>query len=160
VEHARGGELHRLAVRAYRELRSPDGASPLAIEGLVLEMMAVAMRIRAPQIDSEPRWLERAKQYAEANCAHRLRLVEVADAVGVHPFHLARQFRRHFRCTLGEYVRRLRVEFACRQLTVSDVSLVEIALAAGFSHQSHFSRVFKQQTGMTPSAFRHLSRQR
>lgn len=160
VEHARGGELHRLALRTYRELRFPDAASPLAIEGLVLEMIAAAMRIGAPEPDAKPRWLERARQYAEANCAERLGLAEVANAVGVHPFHLARQFHRHFRCTLGEYVRRLRVEFACQQLATSDVPLVEIALAAGFSHQPHFCRVFKRQTGMTPSAFRELSRQR
>ena len=68
--------------------------------------------------------------------------------------HLARAFRKHFGCTPGEYVRHLRIEFASRELSKSDTPLVEIALAAGFAHQSHFSRIFKRQTGMTPSAFR------
>ncbi|MBA3784476.1 MAG: helix-turn-helix domain-containing protein, partial [Acidobacteria bacterium] len=51
-------------------------------------------------------------------------------------------------------VRRLRVENACREMIKSETSLVEIALAAGFSSQSHFSSVFKRMTGMTPAMYR------
>jgi AraC family transcriptional regulator len=80
--------------------------------------------------------------------------------MGVHPVHLAREFRRHFRCTPGEYVRRLRVESAARALSHSDAPLAQIGLAAGFSHQAHFCRVFKRHTGMTPSEFRSALRSR
>ena len=79
---------------------------------------------------------------------------DVAKLVGVHPVHLATVFRRHFGCTIGEYVRRLRIEFASRRIAASDDSLCDVGLAAGFSDQSHFSKVFKQQTGMTPGQFR------
>jgi AraC family transcriptional regulator len=78
----------------------------------------------------------------------------------VHPAHLAREFRRRRHCTIGGYVRRLRVEFACRELSSTDAPLAEIALAAGFSHQSHLTRTFKELTGMTPAKFRALSRAR
>jgi AraC family transcriptional regulator len=78
----------------------------------------------------------------------------IADLVGVHPVHLASTFRQHYRCTIGEYVRHLRIEFACRMISSSEASLADIALAAGFFDQSHFSKAFKQLTGMTPSQFR------
>src|SRR5262249_21772677 len=80
----------------------------------------------------------------------------VAAAVGIHPVHLARVFRYHFGATLGDYVRRLRVEFAARQLITTEETLAGIALAAGFSDQSHFTRTFKRQTGMTPCSLPEL----
>jgi AraC family transcriptional regulator len=55
---------------------------------------------------------------------------------------------------MSEYVRKLRVEQARRDLLATDQPLSTIALATGFTDQAHFSRVFKQLTGLTPGAFR------
>jgi AraC family transcriptional regulator len=74
--------------------------------------------------------------------------------------HLARTFRRHYHCTVGEYMRQLRVNFACRQLREGSRPLMEIALAVGFSDQSQFSRTFKRVMGLTPAAFRAATRTR
>jgi AraC-like DNA-binding protein len=68
---------------------------------------------------------------------------------------LARAFRKHHGCTVGEYVRQLRVERAMERLARSDDSLAAIALDVGFADFSHFARVFKRQTGTTPGRFRH-----
>jgi AraC family transcriptional regulator len=73
---------------------------------------------------------------------------------------LARTFRRTFGCTVGEYLRRLRIERAAEQLVSGDLPLAEIALAAGFADQSHFSNVFRRRTGVSPSAFRREARGR
>jgi AraC family transcriptional regulator len=155
VSHVRGGSLSMLGMKLYKEFRLMDGATPLAIEGLMLELVAGLSRQLTITSDSKrPRWLERARDILEADFHDSISLTSVAEAVDVHPVHLARVFRKHFRCTPGEYVRHLRIDFACRELSQLDKSLVEIALAAGFAHQSHFSRVFKAQTGMTPSEFR------
>src|SRR5438067_879074 len=58
---------------------------------------------------------------------------DMADAVGVHPVHMARVFRKFQRCTVGEHVRQLRVAYACQRMLSSDEPLVEIALSAGFA---------------------------
>jgi AraC family transcriptional regulator len=55
-------------------------------------------------------------------------------------------------------VRRLRVDWALRELSTSARSLSEIALDAGFADQSHFTRVFKRQVGVSPGAFRRSAR--
>jgi AraC family transcriptional regulator len=55
-------------------------------------------------------------------------------------------------------VRELRVRFLLERLAASDLPLVELALAAGFSDQSHCTREFKKATGMTPAAYRRLLR--
>jgi AraC-like DNA-binding protein len=55
---------------------------------------------------------------------------------------------------MSEYVRKLRVEKARKELLTTDKPLSTIAFDAGFSDQAHFSRVFKELTGLTPGAFR------
>src|SRR5262249_9386728 len=107
-----------------------------------------------------PRWLDRVHEVLRVRFAGSLSLGEIAASVGISADHLARSFRRCHGCTVGEYVRRLRVEFACRQLVASEVPLVQLALDAGFTDQSHFTRTFKHHTGMTPAAFRNLHRRR
>ncbi len=74
--------------------------------------------------------------------------------MGVHPVHLARTFRRVHRMTFAGYVRQVRIEFARRELAVSGAPLGDIAVAAGFCDQSHFSRLFKRYTGQTPAEYR------
>jgi AraC family transcriptional regulator len=95
-----------------------------------------------------------------ARFRENLSLDEVARTAGVHPAHLARSFRCHFRCSAGEYVRRLRVEHACRELCRRDTPLAAVALEAGFGDQSHLTVVFKRHTGLTPAAYRKLYRKR
>lgn len=159
ARYIQGGLLRSLAMRIYKEVHIMDSASELAIEGLTLELLANATRQIIPEPKSRlPTWLKQATGLLEAHFAERLKFSDIATSVGVHPVYLASTFHRHFQCTMGDYIRRLRVEFACRMLTTTDTPLVEIALAAGFSAQSHFSTTFKRQTGLTPSEFRVTTR--
>jgi len=155
VQHVRGGASSALGTRIYKEFRLMDSASPLAIEGLMLEMVADLSRRYSLHSDRKPaRWLERAREILHAHSSETIKLHDIAKAVDIHPVHLAREFRKVYGCTLGEYLRALRIDFCCTRLSSSDDSLVEIALTAGFSSQSHFSRVFKRHTGTTPTEFR------
>lgn len=152
---ATDGELTRLATRLYREFRDTDNVSPLAVEGLALEILAGFSRQSAQAPDRcLPSWLRQARKLLHDRFAETLTLGEIAGLVGVHPVSLARTFRKRFRCSVGDYQRRLRVEHASRQLTTTRRPIVEIALAAGFADQAHFSRVFKEYTGLTPARFR------
>lgn len=154
-----GGILAALARRVFDELRHTDAAAPLAIEGLLLELLATAARqADLPSIGSPPGWLEQVREMIQDDLAARRSLGDLAEAIGVHPVTLARAFRRTVGCSLGEYVRRLRIERAARQLSETDLAIAAIALAAGFSDQSHFSNTFKRQTGMSPATFRRAAR--
>lgn len=153
--HFSHGSTLQLAVRMYKEFRSMDDLSPLVIEGLTLELLAETFR--AAQHDSEPLdqpWIRRARDLLHARFNESLLVSEIAESVGVHPVHLTRVFRRYFGCTVGEYVRRLRVAFACRELSNSRKPLAEIATTSGFCDQGHLSRTVKRFTGMTPRQYR------
>lgn len=152
---AEKGELARLATSLYKEFRHTDNLSPLTVEGLALEIFAAFSRQSERERDAYlPGWLRRAKELLHDRFSETLTLDEIAEQVGVHPVHLARTFRKHYRCSVGEYQRRLRVEDASLQLTTTRRPLADIALVAGFADQAHFSRVFKSHTGETPAKFR------
>ena len=149
------GVAVRLATRLYYEFRRLDELSLLAIEGLTLELLAENARLASSTSERRsPPWLRKVRDLLHEKFTASLTLDEIAGVAGVHPAHVARVFRQIHGCSLGDYLRKLRAEFACRLLTTSDTPLVEIALAAGFSDQSHFSKVFRRQTDMSPTQFR------
>jgi AraC family transcriptional regulator len=144
-----------LGHRIHREFRRADTVSTLAIEGLIFEILAEVSRSHAAASEGKsPVWLKQAREFLHDNFSESLIFEDVAKAVGVHPVHLSRVFREKTGCTMGEYVRRLRVEFACRQISATELPLCEIALAAGFADQSHLTKTFKTLCGLTPSEYR------
>jgi AraC-like DNA-binding protein/quercetin dioxygenase-like cupin family protein len=144
-----------LTRRIQNELRFKDEASSLAIEALTLELLAQAVRRNFRRRQTiEYRGLREARDFIHERFADRISLSDIAQAAGMHPSHLAKMFRRHFHCTVGEYVRRLRLQSAEHDLSCSNKTLSEVALAAGFYDQSHFTHAFKLRWGLTPSAYR------
>jgi AraC family transcriptional regulator len=154
-----GGPMIQLAMQLYDEFRNRDGLTPLALEGLMLELLAAGGRHPSASDEQQPtRWLQRARDLLQDRFAENLSLQEIALAVGVHPAHLARAFRQQFGCTVGEYVRTLRMERARRQLAGATIPICDIALELGYSDQSHFTTAFKRHTGLTPTRYRKLCR--
>jgi AraC family transcriptional regulator len=151
---SKGGDLAWLAFKLYRKFKANHLDSDLGVEGLVMTMLAELPHSRIKDEKRVPNWLAQAVDLLHANFQKDLTISCVAHEVGVHPFHLSKVFRHFHQQTIGEYVKRLRVNFACRELLNHETELASIALAAGFADQSHFTRVFKQMTGLTPGAFR------
>jgi AraC family transcriptional regulator len=156
----RGGGLSWLAWRLAAELRASDTAAPLAAEGLALELLAATTREARERrrATRAPAWLNAAEELLRTRLGDCVRLRELADLVGVHPVHLARVFRAHYGVSVGEYGRRLRLEWAAAEVARSDTPLALIAARAGFADQSHFTRLFKERIGTTPAAYRRFVR--
>jgi AraC family transcriptional regulator len=152
--HFRNELVLSLTRRLQWEFRLHDTAAPLAIEALIMELLALGVRTFSNSRNDEPPGLQNARDIIHARFADNIGLSEIAKAAGMHPSHLAKIFRRQLRCTVGEYVRRVRLEYASQELSCSNKTLSEIALAAGFYDQSHFTHTFKLQHGLTPSAYR------
>jgi AraC family transcriptional regulator len=147
-----------LARRLYKEFTLMDGISPLVVEGLMLEMIGETVRHSVYNsrtgANLAPQWLRQARDSLHARFTERLTLTELARDVGVHPVHLAQAFHKSYQCTVGDYVRQLRIEYARRELAASETPIIQIALAAGFCDQSHFTRTFKRVVGVAPSQYR------
>ena len=151
------GPLSQIAARIFCEFRTPDTVSPLIIEGLMLEFATHVVRTKEfATCDRSPKWLITVAEYLRVHAGSPIRLMDVARLADVHPAHLNRVFRTRYGLSIGEYVRRMRVDFAAHELVHSTRSLAEIASSAGFADQSHFSRVFVRVTGFTPGRYRRL----
>lgn len=150
-----GGPLELLARKLYKEFVRMDDVSGIVIEGLLLEMLGeTSRRSKQQEMNHSPRWLQQAREMLHARFSENLTLAEVARTVGVHPVHLAQTFHKTYQYTVGDYMRRLRIEYACHELVTTERPIVDIALAAGFCDQSHFTRTFKRSTGVAPSQYR------
>ena len=141
-----------LAHSVSRELAAPDAYSPLALEGLALELRALASRQPAP--GRHDHRLETVRDMLAADLASPPSLSQIASEVGLHPSHLARLFRARHGVSIGEYGRRLRLDWAAHRLVVSDEALAVIAARAGFADQSHITREFKRRYGVSPGRYR------
>ena len=147
-----------LGNRMMREFMSQDDIAPLAIEGVLLEMLAESARCSdETHGSSAPGWLRRVRELLQDSYLEAPGLNALAGVAGVHPVHLSREFHKHFQMTIGEYIRKRRIEHASDLLSHTDLSLAEIARTCGFSDQSHFCALFKKHSGMTPAKFRDLS---
>lgn len=155
--HVTGGTLSLIMRRIYSELRGQASGFELVIEGLILEMLGQTFRQNnVRDCSTPPGWLMQAQELIHQHFAEKLSLHVIADAVQIHPSHLARTFRKYHRCSIGEYVRRLRIEYAAQEVLKSGSPLSDISLAAGFSDQSHFTHEFKRQLRITPAGYKKL----
>ena len=158
-----GTSVAPLLARIRSELRVMDNVSALAIESLALELIVASVRRQTSDASGRSPatpWIARAEDFIRSHFKEPLTLADIAAAVQRHPVHLARQFRRQYGCTVGDLIRRLRIEHASEFLRQTEESVVAIALDCGFSGQAQFSTVFRRMTGVAPTQFRALFRSR
>ncbi len=101
-----------------------------------------------------PGAMRRVREYVDTHLGHSIDLAELAAIAGLSVFHFARQFKQSVGVAPHHYLVQRRVERAQEMLARTNLSLSEIALAAGFSDQSHLARHFRQMLGTTPREFR------
>lgn len=146
--------LRSLARRLIDELRQPDTASMLSVESLALEAIAFCVRAESPRDNQIPKWLRDVRDHLHSHVGETVSLTGLAMQFGVDPSHLAKSFKGWTSQTIGEYVRRLRIEIAVQRLTRSDDSISTIAYDLGFSDTAHFTRTFTHVMGISPSRYR------
>ena len=135
---------------------------------LAAESLANVLAVQLIRHVSAPRRPERGRdgvlprgrlravvEYIEEHLDGGPTLAQLAAVVRLNPYHFARQFKAATGLPPHQYVILRRVERAKQLLQAgTDLSLAEVALHAGFSDQSQFSRHFKRLVGVTPGQFR------
>ena len=143
------------SLNLLRELERRDPEWELMVEGLVLQGLAWLARL-ARIAHERPPWLDRVVDLAR----RQQPLGAIASIVGRHASHVAREFRRHEGVSVGEFSRRCRLELAAATLKTGSGSIADVAFAAGFCDQSHFTNAFRRVFGVTPAAWRQSARSR
>jgi AraC-like DNA-binding protein len=101
-----------------------------------------------------PRAVRRVREYVEAHLDESISVEVLAGIAGLSMFHFARAFKQSEGLTPHEYLVQCRIRRAQELLADTDLPLSEIALASGFSDQSHCARRFRERVGVTPSSYR------
>jgi len=101
--------------------------------------------------------MHRVLEHIDRQLDQPLELDTLARVANFSPFHFHRLFTAWFGETLGDYVRRRRLEMAAQRLVAQPrLPILQVALAVGFGSTEAFARAFKTRFGSTPSAWRAL----
>ncbi len=126
-------------------------------EFLLIEVYKKFLKQKKGEEKKIPEWAIELKDIIQdlIDTNLNLSLSKISAELKVHPAYLSREFSKHFDdLSFGDYIRKLRIEKALKLLTESKHSLSEIGYLTGFSDQSHFTRIFKRNTGKSPSQYR------
>ncbi len=106
------------------------------------------------------RYMESAIEYMQNNCHDKLTLKMLSDHLGLTESYCSRYIRQNAGITFVEYLNAMRVSNAQQLLCYTGCSMAEIVRKTGFSSVQTFNRVFRQQTGKSPSEYRKCVKQR
>jgi len=104
--------------------------------------------------------VRRITEFVDHHLEAPLSLQQLAHLANLSVFHFARSFEESTGLSPHQYVLRRRIDRAKQLLAGSSLSLAEIAVRCGFSHQSHFTKAFHQISGVTPTRWREPARAR
>lgn len=123
----------------------------------IVGLVGVSQDLKLPDIAAEDfLHISDAVQYAERNLSKRPTIVELANIAGMSVYQLDRRMQRVFGLKTGQWVLKSRISRATAILLDTDMSVSEVALEAGYTDQSAFSRQFRRSTGLSPSEYRRL----
>ncbi|MEH7223665.1 AraC family transcriptional regulator [Bacillus sp. JJ1566] len=97
---------------------------------------------------------EKAEHFIRMNFSEDISIEEISRKLHVHPSHLMRAFKKEKGLTISQFRNLIRLKEAKDLLTNSNLSLIEITFLVGFNNQQYFSRVFKEEEGVTPKEYK------
>lgn len=156
------GVVRHLGASLLEALRRSDEANQLFIDHMMLALTAhVAQTYGGLRPAAEPgrsglaAWqVKRACEKLDSDLGGTLSLQQIAAEFDLSVSHFSRAFRISTGLPPHQWLLRQRVKAAKQLMTVRDLPLSEIAMSAGFANQSHFTKVFSAQVGVSPAAWR------
>jgi AraC family transcriptional regulator len=144
-----------LMIKIYRELLINDALTDTTNQMLFLQLVhhSEALQNQA----GIPGWVKVIRHFIGEHLDHKITLNDLSLAAGVHPITVSKHFPKYFHCTLGEYIRKLKIEKSLALIKSAELSLTSLAYECGFFDQSHFTRTFKDLVGFLPARYKKLS---
>lgn len=149
--------VQSLARLIAAECTDPSGLNDLYGDGLttalLFALLQIGQRKERKRSQLPPRQLRRAVDYIEDNCLRNIRLQELADLTGLSQSYFSHAFKASTGMAPHKWQMRARIARVKSLLGQPGTSLTEVATAAGFADQAHFTRVFKRMVGTTPASW-------
>jgi AraC family transcriptional regulator len=159
---ARNPQIEQIGMMLLAELKTGGLAGKLYVESLtnvlavhlLRNYVAVQRSIAVYDGGLSDRQLLKIADYINTHLADDIALSDLAQLLGMSPFHFSRLFKRSLQVTPHQYVLGQRIEQAKQLLKETSLPIMDIALQCGFSSHSHLGKWFRQQTGVTPKMYR------
>jgi len=129
-----------------------DAHSRIAVEQRCVELITSTPVVR----NDYPDWTRKIIEIVNDCWDHSWSLAEFSGLLEIHPVTLSKYFSKYFKCTLGDYIRQIKVDRALKLIRSSRLSLTEVAYECGFADQAHFIRTFTLLTGIRPREYRNI----
>lgn len=146
--------------RIFDALAAGLPVDPMHVEETMLRVLqrvlarASGRPSRSDTVQRDAEAVEHVKTLVAASPARSVPLRTLAQATGLSPFQLCRAFRARTGETITRYRHSLRLRLALHRLRDGAPDLTDLALDLGYSSHSHFTFVFRQHFGVTPSEYR------
>lgn len=158
-----GNLLERLCDLSQKDEGNNDALCVL----LVAELLLILSRLAEEQKNSDQpssklsnKTIDRITKYISENYATTLTLQSIAAQFYISPFYLSRLFKKVMGISIVEYINSVRIRMAMHFMETTNLRVNDVSERIGFQTYSHFSRVFKQSTGLSPSQYRKYYRVR
>ncbi|GEJ46430.1 AraC family transcriptional regulator [Chryseobacterium sp. ON_d1] len=148
--------LKLLVYQLFKETKMNNNSLEANVNQLLLHLFG-ELTCEKENKERKPVWVGQINEILHESITEKLTLSGISKTLNIHPVHLSRDFHKYFHCNLGEYLRKIKVSQSMKLLTTPS-SLTDIALECGFADQSHFTRCFKENIGITPLKYRNLLR--
>lgn len=152
------GEGERQENQMYRQIYIPALKSAATLEEVDITLAELLHLYVDYSFDfSEIRHSDtiyRVMEYIKSNFSRKVTLEDISLYVHLSPSHLSGLFRKETGQTISAYLSFVRIEKSKLLLTTTDTPIAQIGALCGFEDQSYFTRVFRQQTGLSPKKYR------
>ena len=152
-------ELDAVGLRSSDIFPGPLAQSYIANDQIVQKTRCIYNQ--APSVDGAPDWHQILKPVTEHIAKHYAEDITVdglAAMVETSPSNFRRQFTHTFGISPGRYLTAIRLNAARKLLETTDKLVSEIAVETGFWDQSHLTKLFKRERGLTPGEYRRRHR--
>lgn len=154
-------KIHGLMKAMLQEQENPAQYQTESLHALLnLLALVIARQERTLAVPEVRNRISQIISYIHTHYYEDINLEHLAQQFYISQYYLCREFKRHTNRTVVQYINITRVMNAQRKFMETDKNITEISRETGFSNITHFNRVFKSVTGMTPSEYRKAFKQR
>ncbi len=152
-------EIERLIKAAVDEYSSDNPGKETMLTSLFMQIVVFLSRLYGcPEKQREITGIAQAAAYMEEHFAEDFPISELLAVSHYSQRHFIRLFSLAYHTTPQKYLLNIRLRHACTKLREGALNITEVATRCGFSDSNYFSRVFKKELGVTPSAYRSIER--
>ncbi|QEL85629.1 helix-turn-helix domain-containing protein [Bacillus mycoides] len=142
--------LSDLLIQKLEEIKKSEAISPF-LENALLEF---SERVKNGKMQKHLKPINICQNYIFTHLYEDITLSHLAEIVALNPSYLSSLFKKEVGISLGEYIQRAKIDESKNLMTFTRHSISEISTLLNFHDQSHFTKVFKKHTGVSPKQYK------